>query len=70
MALAVSVLVNEYLGGDSTRVRRLGGRFTAMVFMPSVPVLEVYGQADGVLHYAVRTEQDQLAFSNGFLCYE
>ncbi len=57
MALAVTRLVDEYLGGDPTRVRRLGGRFSAMVLMPST--LRARGidgetQRNVVLHRATR----------------
>lgn len=70
LALAVSRLVNEYLGGDSTRVRRLGGRFTAMVLMPSTITLEVHGQQSGALFYTVHGEDEKPALSEGFLCYK
>ena len=69
MALAVTRLVDEYLGGEATRVRRLGGRFTAMVPMPSTLTLEVLGDAGGTLFFTVHTEDGQPAFSQGFLCY-
>ena len=52
------------------RVRRLGGRFAAMVLMPSTLSLEVASVDDGVIHYDVRTEDGQAAFQNAFVCYE
>ncbi|MEZ5556965.1 MAG: MaoC/PaaZ C-terminal domain-containing protein [Pseudomonadales bacterium] len=67
MALAVGRLVDEYLGGDPTRVRRLGGRFTAMVLMPSTLTLEVLGEENGTLFFEVLTEEGRSAFSGGFL---
>ncbi len=70
LAMAVSELVNVHLGGDGGRVRRLGGRFTAMVLMPSTLTLEVRGRRDGVLFYRVLTEDGAEAFSRGFLCYQ
>jgi acyl dehydratase len=69
MALAVSKIVEEILQGDSTRVSRLGGRFSAMVLMPSTITLAVHGSSDGVVSYTVFTEDGQAAFSQGFLCY-
>ena len=70
MALAVSRLVDGYLDGRPERVRRLGGRFAAMVLMPSTLSLEVVGVDDGVIHYDVRTEDGQAAFQNAYLCFE
>jgi len=70
MALAVTRLVDEYLGGDPTRVRRLGGRFSAMVLMPSTLRLAVSGESSGTLFYTVYTQDGEAAFSQGFLCFE
>jgi acyl dehydratase len=70
MALAVSRLMKEHLDGKPERVRRLGGRFAAMVLMPSTLSLEVVSVDDGVIHYDVRTEDGQAAFQNAFLCYQ
>jgi acyl dehydratase len=69
MALAVTRLVDAYLGGDPTRVRRLGGRFSAMVLMPSTLRLSVSAH-DKTLFYAVFTQDGEAAFSQGFLCFE
>ena len=54
MALAVSQIVRLVLDGDGARVRRLGGRFSAMVLMPSVLELIIHGVQDGVVSFAVR----------------
>jgi acyl dehydratase len=70
MALAVTRLVDAYLGADPTHVRRLGGRFSAMVLMPSTLTLEVNADEDGTLFFTVRTHEGALAFSHGFLCYQ
>jgi len=70
MALAVTRLVDECLGGDPTRVRRLGGRFTAMVLMPSTLTLEILGDEGGTLFFSVLTQDGQSAFSQGFLSYQ
>jgi acyl dehydratase len=69
LALAVTRLVDAHLGGDPTRVRRVGGRFTAMVLMPSTLTLEVLGRTNDALFFDVRTERGETAFSAGFLCY-
>lgn len=69
LALAVTRMVDEHLGGDPARVRRLGGRFTAMVLMPSTVALEVEAGQSGTLFFRVLTEAGAPAFSDGFLCY-
>ena len=69
MALAVTRLVDAFLGRDPTRVRRLGGRFTAMVLMPSTLTLEVLGDENGTLFFQVLTQAGEIAFGQGFLCY-
>jgi len=69
LALAVSRLVERYLGGDPTRVRRLGGRFTAMVSMPSTLTLEILGRTNDTLFFTVQTQDGASAFSGGFLSY-
>ena len=70
MALAVSRLVNEHLDGDPARVKRLGGRFAAMVLMPSTLRLEVSAVEGGAIHYEVLTAEGQAAFQNAYLCFE
>ena len=70
MALSVSALVNACLDGDPTRVRRLGGRFAAMVLMPSTLTVNVQQVKDGIVRYQVLTEDGQPAYQNAFLCYE
>jgi acyl dehydratase len=67
LALAISRLLDTFVGGDPTRVRRLGGRFTAMVLMPSTLMLEVRGRADDTVFFDVRTDRGEAAFSGGFL---
>jgi acyl dehydratase len=69
MALAVSKIVGQILDGDPTRVTRLGGRFSAMVLMPSTITLAVHGEHDGVIGYTVFTEEGQGAVTEGFVCY-
>jgi acyl dehydratase len=69
LALAVTRLVDRYLGADPSRVRRLGGRFTAMVLMPSTLTLEVLGDENQTLFFRVLTQDGTEAFSRGFLRY-
>ncbi len=69
LALAVSRLVDQCLGADPTRVRRLGGRFTGMVLMPSTLTLEVLGDESQTLFFNVLAQSGAAAFSQGFLCY-
>ena len=70
LALAVSALVDGQLDGDAGRVSRLGGRFAAMVLMPSDIELQM-GKADnGSIGFRVLTAQGQEAISQGFLSYQ
>ncbi len=69
LALAVSALVNRVLGGDATRVRRLGGEFRAMVLMPSTLRLHYENRA-GVAFYRVLLESGDAAIDEGFICYD
>jgi acyl dehydratase len=68
LALAVSRLVNELLGGDPARVRRIGGRFSAMVPMPTTLMLEVVDQG-GAAFFRVLTADGAAAVDRGFLLY-
>lgn len=70
LALAVTRVVDDVLGGDPSRVRRLGGRFSAMVLMPSTLTLEMRPARDGVVFFRVLTTAGTEAFSHGFLCYD
>jgi acyl dehydratase len=69
LAMAVTRLVDEYLGRNPVRVRRIGGRFRAMVRMPSILTLEV-AVAQGALYFEVLTAEGEPAVSDGFLLYE
>jgi acyl dehydratase len=69
LALAISALVDHCLGGDPDRVTRLGGRFAAMVLMPSDIELEIGHPVDGCIGYRVLNAQGQEAISQGFLAY-
>lgn len=67
MALAVSRIVDRYADGDPARVKRLGGRFAAMVLMPSTLQLET-AHADGTVAYQVRNGAGDLAIRGGYVC--
>jgi len=67
LALAVSRIVDNYAGANPTRVTRLGGRFSAMVLMPSTITLQTK-RADDVVTFQALTEGGQTAISNGFVC--
>jgi len=67
MALAVSGIVNAFIGGDVSRVTRLGGRFSAMVPVPDTLKLEVYRLGRDSVRYRVRNGAGQEAISQGFL---
>ncbi len=69
MALAVSKIVDETLAGDPARITRLGGRFRAMVLMPSTLSLAVQQDTGGIISYTVFTEDNEPAVSQGFICY-
>lgn len=69
LALAVSALVGRRLDGDPGRVTRLGGRFAAMVLMPSTLTLIVHHDAGGEISFTMLNEQGERAISQGFLCY-
>ena len=69
LALAVSKLADEFLDGKPGQVRRIGGRFRAMVLMPSTMVLEVLGQSADTLFFQVLTANAEPAISQGFLSY-
>ena len=70
MNTAVTRVAEDYLDGKPERVKRLGGRFAAMVLMPSTLSLEVVSVADRVIHYDVLTEDGRAAFQNAFVCFE
>ena len=69
LALAVSRMVDELLGGDPTRVTRIGGRFTGMVLMPAVLSLEMRWQSASHLGFVMINEAGDEVFSQGFIGY-
>ena len=70
LALAVSALVDNCLGGDPRPIHRLGCRFSAMVLMPSIITLAVTAWGHDRLTFEVLTEDGQRAISHGFLCWQ
>lgn len=69
LALAVSTFVREWLGGDASRVTRIGCRFSGMVLMPSVLTLHVRAAGTGCAALEVLTPQGRPALSDAFLCW-
>ncbi len=67
LALGITCLVNEILNGDSRRVRRLGGRFSGMVLMPTTLIVEVNRLSDDLIGFSISDSNGQLVFSHGFL---
>lgn len=70
LAYAVTALVDNCLGGDPKSINRIGCRFSAMVFMPSVITLHVLAMGKNSLKFEVRTQEGQCAISEGFLCWD
>jgi acyl dehydratase len=69
LAHAVTRVVDDCLDGDAARVTRLGGRFTAMVEMPSTIEIRIgEATATGVAFEVLRSD-GRAALSGGFLCW-
>ena len=66
LALAVSSLVKKYAGSDPKLVKRLGGRFAAMVPLPS-QIKIVSNITDDIISFQVQNAQGDLAISNGYM---
>jgi acyl dehydratase len=64
-ALAGQALIHAAAGGDPLRLRRLAGRFKAMVFPGDTLELEYGRDSSGVLQFAVRTPRGELAITHG-----
>ncbi len=69
LALAICQIVNDYGQGNPEKIRRLGGRFSAMVLMPSTLTLIVHEKSDLGVSYTLVTEQGEKAISHGFVCW-
>lgn len=70
LALAISTMVSKRLEEDPRRVRRVGGRFKAMVLMPSTLSLILHHDSAGQISFTVLNEQGEPAIDQGFLCYD
>jgi acyl dehydratase len=66
LAMAVTKLVDHYADSDPARVKRLGGRFSAMVLMPSTITVKAH-KAGNIISYLVLNEAGETAISQGFL---
>lgn len=69
LALAVSRIVRDYLAGDASRVVRLGGRFAAMVLLPSTVSLEITRQDASGVAFRALNENSEEAIRDGFLSW-
>ena len=67
LALAVSRVVEEECAGDPTRVRRVSGRFGAMVPMPSKIEVRILGRRGESVFFEVRNAAGDLAVRDGWI---
>lgn len=70
LALAVSAVVNNCFEGRVERVRRLGGRFSAMVLVPSTIRVEIEPPTSGGARFRVHNAEGQVAVQEGFVVVE
>lgn len=66
LALAITAVVNRYADGNPGRVKRLGGRFAAMVEMPSNITLRS-AERQGTVTFAVDNAAGDAAISGGYV---
>ncbi len=64
-ALAGREVIRACCGGDPARLKRLYGRFTAMVIPGNTIRVELHEPHDGAVGFTVYNEQGQAAVSNG-----
>ncbi|MEM7255681.1 MAG: MaoC/PaaZ C-terminal domain-containing protein [Pseudomonadota bacterium] len=69
LALAVSTVVHQVLHDEPQRVRRIGGRFRAMVPMPNTLRVR-WGDADGITFFDVFNAVGEPAVEGGFIVHE
>lgn len=69
LALAVSRLVQAELDDAPWRVTRVGGRFSGMVLMPSLPNLKLESHLPGLIRFRVVAANGRDAIRHGFLEY-
>jgi len=67
LALAVSRIIGAKLGGRPTDVRRIAGRFAAMVTMPSEIVLQIGGGENLDVHFEVLDRAGRAVIRSGFV---
>jgi len=67
LALAVSQLITQDLGGDPARVREIAVRFTGLVFMPSTLTVRGRGRAGDLLAFDAVDERGEPVLSDGVL---
>jgi len=70
LALTVSALVDQELGGEPARVRRVSCGFGAMVLMPSTLTLKVTGRDSNQLGFQVLTADGSRAIRHGYLAWD
>jgi acyl dehydratase len=68
LALAVTDVVDEALGGDPERVERVAARFTAMVRLPSRIRVRIFSpERDAAIRFDVLNEEGQVALRSGLI---
>lgn len=67
LALAVSRVIEAEAGGDPQRVRRIAGRFGAMVFMPSAISVRLMARSDDTVRFEVHNAEGALAVRDGLV---
>jgi len=70
LALAVSEIVSAYLQDNPARVKRIGGRFSAMVLMPTTLELKVLARQQDGVSFEVNNPDGTTVFSQGYLMFE
>ena len=67
LALAVSQIVERECGGDPTRVKRVAGRFGAMVPMPSKITVSICERRGSAVHFEVRNAEAATAIRDALV---
>jgi acyl dehydratase len=67
LALAVSQLITQDLGGNPARVREIAVRFAGLVFMPSTLTVRGHGRAGDLLAFDAVDERGEPVLSDGVL---
>lgn len=69
LALAISALLDAAPGGDPRPLRRLGGRFAAMVTVPSQLTLSAWRANDNLFGFETVNEAGARAIRDGYVCF-